>query len=97
MIKLFRLVTGEEIVGEVADSSENFHHIKNPCAIGIVMGASGTPTLNMHPWLVFSTEKEVTIKDSHVIFVSDVDIKIQNKYNEIFGSGIIIAQQPIVT
>jgi hypothetical protein len=97
MIKLFRLITGEEVVGECVESSSNSYRIKNPCAIGISMGASGTPTLNMHPWLIFSTEKEVTIKDSHVIFVSDVDIKIQNKYNEIFGSGIIIAQQPIVT
>lgn len=97
MIKLFRLITGEEIVGEVEDSKIGLHKIKNPCAIGIAMSAAGQPTLNMHPWLMFSNEKVVTIKDEHVIFVTDVDIKIQNKYNEIFGSGIVIAQQSIVT
>jgi hypothetical protein len=97
MIKLFRLVTGEEVVGEILESTNEFHHIKNPCAIGIAMNSTGQPTLNMHPWLMFSTEKSVTIKDTHVLFVSDVDIKIQNKYNEIFGSGIVIAKQSIVT
>jgi hypothetical protein len=98
MIKLFRLITGEEIVGEVETgvSTEKFHCIKNPCAIGIVMGSAGTPTMNMHPWLMFSSEKHVTLKDEHIMFVTEVDIKIQNKYNEIFGSGIVIAQSSML-
>jgi hypothetical protein len=30
------------------------------------------------------------------MFVTEVDIKIQNKYNEIFGSGIVIAQSSML-
>jgi hypothetical protein len=45
---------------------------------------------------MFSSEKHVTLKEQHVMFVTEVDIKIENKYNEIFGSGIVIAQQPII-
>jgi hypothetical protein len=96
MIKLFRLITGEEVLGEILDSSSTEHKIKNPCVIMIGAGPDGKPSLNMQPWLLFSTEKEVTLKDSHVLFVTSVDIKIENKYNEIFGSGIVIAQQPII-
>lgn len=96
MIKLFRLISGEEILGEILQSSTGTHRIKNPCVIVIGAGPDGKPSLNMQPWLLFSTEKEVTLKDKHVLFVTGVDIKIENKYNEIFGSGIVIAKQPII-
>lgn len=97
-IKLFRLVTGEEVVGEsVGNDQDETYTIKNPCAIGLTMGPNGQPSLSMQPWLIFSDQKQVTIKDTHVLFTTTVDIKILNKYNEIFGSGIVIAQQKIVS
>ena len=37
------------------------------------------------------------IKVEHIIYTAEVDIKLLNKYNEIFGSGILIAHQGIVT
>lgn len=100
-IKLFRLINGEEIVAEVEtnsmlSSTPGTYTIKNPCAIGLVPTAGGQVTMNMQPWLIFTDTKLVTIKEEHILFSTGVDIKIQNKYNEIFGSGIIIAQhQPI--
>jgi hypothetical protein len=92
-IKLFRLINGEEVVGELEESASGTYTIKNPCAIGLVPTATGQVTLNMQPWLIFSDSKSVTIKDDHILFKTGVDIKILNKYNEIFGSGIVIAQQ----
>ena len=94
-VRLFRLISGEEIVGEESETQPGMarREIKNPCAIGLVPTATGQVTLNMQPWLIFSDAKSVTIKDDHVLFKTGVDIKILNKYNEIFGSGIVIAQQ----
>jgi hypothetical protein len=92
-IKLFHLVSGEEIVGELQEISLETYTIKNPCVIGLVPTSSGQVTLNMQPWLIFSDTKFVTINNNHVLFKTGVDIKILNKYNEIFGSGIVIAQQ----
>lgn len=97
MIKLFRLITGEEIVGEIQESAIGTCTIKNPCAIGLTMAQNGQPSLSMQPWLIFSDQKQVTIKDDHILFTTTIDIKILNKYNEIFGSGIVIAQQKIVS
>lgn len=97
-IKLFRLVTGEEIIGQCDDASDSkTFKIENPCILAIAMGQNGQPALNMQPWTLFSDEKYITIKDDHVIFTTGVDIKIQNKYNEIFGSGIVIAQPKIIS
>lgn len=97
-IKYVRLISGEELVSEVSFVNEEAKLIlKNPCMIGLAMNSAGQPALNMQPYLMFSNEKSITIKDEHVLFVTEVDIKLLNKYNEIFGSGIVIAQQGILT
>jgi hypothetical protein len=97
-IKYIRLISGEELVSEILSQPGMSHHeLKNPCMIGLVMTPSGQPSLNMQPYLMFSSDKVIKIKDEHVLFMAEVDIKLLNKYNEIFGSGIVIAQQGIMT
>jgi hypothetical protein len=94
-IRLFRLISGEEIVGEEDGTSQGMakRAIKNPCLIGLMPTPTGGATLNMQPLLLFSDTKEIKIKEDHILYDTGVDIKILNKYNEIFGSGIVIAQQ----
>ena len=94
-IRLFRLISGEEIVGEENGTKPDMpkRAIKNPCLIGLMPTPTGGATLNMQPLLLFSDTKEIKIKDDHILYDTGVDIKILNKYNEIFGSGIVIAQQ----
>lgn len=96
-IRLFRLISGEEIVGEETGTQPGMaqREIKNPCLIGLMPTQTGQVTLNMQPLLLFSDTKEIKIKEQHILYDTGVDIKILNKYNEIFGSGIVIAQQPI--
>ena len=96
-IKLFRLVTGEDFVGVITDQDGNYYYIENPCLLGLTMAANGKAGLNMQPMLMFSEDKTVKISKSHIIYVTSVDINIQNKYNEIFGSGIVVAKNKILT
>jgi hypothetical protein len=95
-VKLFKLVTGEEFVGKIADRSSGTVFIENPCLLALTVGAGGKPGLNMQPMLMFSEDKTVTIKQEHIIYVVGVDINIQNKYNEIFGTGIVVAKTPLI-
>jgi len=96
-IKLFKLITGEDFVGVLADENDSHYHIKNPCLLMLSMAPNGKAGLNMQPMLMFSEDKEVKISKSHILFNTSVDINIQNKYNEIFGSGIVVAQNKILT
>jgi hypothetical protein len=97
-VKYIRLISGEELVSEVTSTEGSAKiELKNPCMIGVSMGAAGQPSLSMQPYLMFTSDKSIQIKDEHIMFVANVDIKLLNKYNEIFGSGIVIAQQGIVT
>jgi hypothetical protein len=96
-LRILKLTTGEEIVGELESSDDQSYRIKNPCLLGIAMGPQGKPSLQMQPMLLFSDQKMVAFKNIHVLYDVSVAIEIQNKYNEIYGSGIVVPKQsPIV-
>jgi hypothetical protein len=96
-LRILRLLTGEEIVGDIVNEDANHYTIENPCTLGIAMTHSGKPALNMQPMLLFSEQKVVKINRQHVMFDVSVAIEIQNKYNEIYGSGIVVAKGKLIT
>ena len=96
IIKIMRTVAGEDIIGEVIFETEQVLRVRNPCQIGFVMTPAGQPSINMQRLLAFSSEDQVDIRQPSLLYVTTVDIKIEMKYNEIFGN-IIIAQPKIIT
>ncbi|NDB82032.1 MAG: hypothetical protein EB127_04725 [Alphaproteobacteria bacterium] len=96
-LRILRLLTGEDIVGEIENEDANFFTLKNPCSIGLVMTQSGKAGLNMQPMLLFSDQKLVKINRQHVTYDVSVAIEIQNKYNEVYGSGIVVAKGNLIT
>ena len=96
-LRILRLLTGEEIVGDIVNEDANHYTIENPCTLGIAMTHSGKPALNMQPMLLFSEQKVVKINRQHVMFDVSVAIEIQNKYNEVYGSGIVVAKGKLIT
>tara|TARA_A100001035_G_C27380429_1_gene319753 strand:- start:31 stop:321 length:291 start_codon:yes stop_codon:yes gene_type:complete len=83
--KLIRIVTGEEIIAEVLEETDDTITVQN----GLVV----LPTNNgvgFAPWAtVISKEKpEVTMNRKHVVYVAEVQEDVVNKYNEMFGSKL---------
>jgi hypothetical protein len=96
-LRILRLLTGEEILGDITNEDANHYTVENPCSIGLAMTQSGKPTLNMQPMLLFSEQKVVKINRQHVMFDVSVATEIQNKYNEVYGSGIVVAKGKLIT
>ncbi|MGA1308361.1 MAG: hypothetical protein ACO30M_10790, partial [Candidatus Kapaibacteriota bacterium] len=92
-LRILKLIGGEEIVGVIAEDNEETIRIENPCLLGIAMTQSGKPTLQMQPMLLFSEQKVVELKQNHILYNVSVAIEIRNKYNEIYGSGIVVAKK----
>ena len=88
-LRILKLISGEEIVGEITNESSENVTIQNPCSLGIMQSQTG-PRLNMMPMLLFSEQKKVQLQKSHILYTVTVAQEIQNKYNEIYGSGIIL-------
>ena len=96
-LRIIRLTTGEEILGEIEEQNEQTVRIKNPCVLGITMNQSGKAGLQMQPLLLFSEQKVVNFKTQHILYEVSVATELRNKYNEIYGSGIVVAKSPLIT
>ena len=92
-LRILKLSTGEEVVGNITERSGDLISIENPCVLGIAMGPNGKASLQMQPMLIFSEQKVVELQLNHVIYNISVAQEIQNRYNEIYGSGIVMPKK----
>ena len=82
-IKSVRLVSGEELIG---DWNEETKIITNP----VIMLPVGKDQLGFSPWIPYVEEEEVPLKEQHIVTVLTPDKKLQNEYNRVYGSGLIV-------
>ena len=94
-VKLLRLKSGEDIVGEVVRENEELISISNPA---ILMPVSQSPgrqdqiQIGLAPWIPFSEEKEFKLPRDWILLTTIPAQDIVNNYNQIFGSGIVVPQ-----
>ena len=88
-LRILKLTTGEEIVGNLVEKNGVAYRIENPCLLGIAMGPNGKANLQMQPMLLFSEQKVVELNRDHIIYDVSVANEIQNKYNEVYGSKLV--------
>lgn len=97
-LKIIKLTTGEEVVGNIVERNALICKIENPCVLAIGMNSQGKASLQMQPMLIFSEQKVVDISRVNIIYEVSVAPEIENKYNEIYGSGIVLPKkQGIIT
>lgn len=88
-LRLIRLISGEDVVGDLTIEGDNYR-IENPVVLGLAMGSNGKANLQMQPMLIFSEQKVISVKNSHVLYDVTVATEIKNRYNEVYGSGIVV-------
>lgn len=91
-ILITRLFTGEEILGEVVvDATTDNVQIKNPTQIAAAPNPKTDKVdIHMAPFVPLSQDKSITIAAKNVLFQYTPVTEIVNKYNTMFGSGIIL-------
>ena len=82
-IKIIRLISGEELIG---GWNEEKNIITNP----VIMVPIAKDQLGFQPWIPYSDEEDVQLKDQHIMTVLTPDKKLQNEYNKVYGSGLIL-------
>lgn len=93
MIKVVKLVTGEDVVADVEFKDDSFGRLvilKNPHRFMVTSEGVGTI-----PLVPFSDDKTYTINMNHVVLICDPDINIKNGYNSQFGTGIVVPSKDI--
>ena len=90
-IKFIRFDAGDEIIG-IVKNVDGVTTIENPVRIGITPDGN----LAMVKLCPFSNDKEISINDSHILFMCNPVDEIKNIYNEKYGSGIIEVNHELI-
>lgn len=98
-VKIIKLITGEELLGEVTD-----HHIednillKNPVRIVVMPNKIDpkTPNIGFAPWAEFTDDKTFVLDKSHILAIMNPIKEFVNQYNSMFG-GLVLPTGNLIT
>jgi len=89
MIKIVKLVTGEELVADITEANNEIN-LKNPQKF--MLTSEGLASMPLMP---LSKDKDYKIASQHVLFIAEPEDDIKNAYNSQYGSGIVVAKNII--
>jgi hypothetical protein len=93
VIIVLKLITGEEVLGEVQSQSETEWVLENPVGIAVVRGKDGQPNVGFAPFPIHAPQKPgsiIALAKKHVIYSYVPAEDFITNYNQIFGSGIVL-------
>ena len=96
-IKIVRLSTGEEIIGEVMADTKTDLTLKNPVRILVIPTADQkNPKVGFGPFTQWTEDKELTLNKNCVTTVATPVADFVNQYNSVFG-GIVVPNSKLIT
>ena len=99
-IYILKLVTGEEVLGEVVDTDrDGYWRLRNPVGVAIVRGQDGQPNVGFAPFPIHAEQKsgfEIDIAMSNVVYSYVPAEDFINNYDQIFGTGIVLPNKKLI-
>jgi hypothetical protein len=89
-IKVFKLINGEEIISEVVGNGAEDYELKSPATIIVQQTEQGVG-IGLAPYMPY-VSGSISLNKSAVASHGSPEVKMENEYRRIFGSGIQIAQ-----
>jgi hypothetical protein len=90
MVKLIKLVTGEEVVAKVdINDIEGTYILNKP--IAFVQTEQGVAMVPLSPLV----DGAITVRSSHIVYMADPIIDVVNAYNEKFG-GLVMPSSKLM-
>jgi hypothetical protein len=96
-VKILKLITGEELLGEILPGGPSVCEIKNPVRIVVMPNKMDpkTPNVGFAPWAEFSDQKTFIIDKSHVLCIIEPIKEFVNQYNSMFG-GLVLPTSNLI-
>lgn len=89
MIKVFRMINGEEIIGNVKDSNDREYVLEKAANIMVQETERGMG-VGLAPFMPYA-EGKIHLMRTAIAAEGNPVVQMENEYNRIFGSGIQIA------
>ena len=98
-VKILKLVSGEEILGEVSLTTPvpSGYTIKNPVRIVVMPNKIDpkTPNVGFAPWAEFTEQRVFELDKSHVLCIIEPIKEFINQYSSMFG-GLVLPTTGII-
>jgi len=94
-VKAAKLVTAEEVLGEVVSETEKFLTLKNPVVVALQQTNDGRMAMGFLPFMPYVNEP-VKIPLDKIVVLEEVDDNMKNQYNTVFG-GIVTPPKTLIT
>lgn len=91
-----KLITGEDVLGEVESQSETEIVLVNPVGIAVVRGQNGQPSVGFAPFPIHAEQKTgatVALAKKNIVYSYVPAEDFITNYNQIFGAGIVLPPQ----
>jgi hypothetical protein len=98
-ILALKLITGEEVLGEIESQSETEFVLCNPVGIAVVRGPDGKPNVGFAPFPIHAEQKTgstIALAKKNVVYSYVPAEDFINNYNQIFGSGIVLPSKQLI-
>lgn len=87
-IRVFKLISGEELIADLAQQFDSYLEIKTPATIMLQQTQQGVG-VGLMPYMAYASGN-IRLYKNAIASEAEPDIKMVNEYNRIFGSGIEI-------
>lgn len=96
MIKILKLVTGEELLGDVDEIANQLNQLKfvKPCILQLVPSRNNPEQVGMAliPYATYAKDHTIMVDKDSVVWEQEPMDELRNQYNSIFGNGIVLAK-----
>jgi hypothetical protein len=90
-IKLMRLSTGEDLIGDLKNNDAAGVLIENPCIVYLSQNPEGGPAnLGMTRWMPYADNKEFLIDAKFIVTIAEPVDELAKQYDGVFGAGLIV-------
>jgi len=99
MIRLYRLTTGEDVIGTPAeeDTTELQQAIKKPFVLIPMQGQPGKPMqIGFHPYIPYTKDEIIKIKKTNIVTETTPDDNMINAYQQNTGQ-LVTPKSKIIT
>ena len=99
MIRLYRLTTGEDVIGAPVkeDTTELQQAIKKPFVLIPMQGQPGQPMqIGFHPYIPYTKDEVIKIKKANIVTETNPDNNMKSAYEQNTGS-LLTPKKSIIT
>lgn len=96
-LKLIRLFTGEDLMGEIIETTDRTIKVKNAVRVVVIPNKTtpDQPGVAFAPFTHWSKDTEIDVNSHHVLAVLNPIAEFINQYNATFG-GLVVPDTKLI-